>query len=100
MAQDVVSLLFAGDSRTLLPLYQDGVRRYRESGGPSPEGLVVAHGEDGLIVTLVWGEGVDHEQLGRHMLGQLAQLGLPRPQATHGELVTTSWVDLTAQAGA
>jgi hypothetical protein len=52
------------------------------------------------MVTLVWGEGVDHEQLGRHMLGLLAQLGLPRPQATHGELVTTSWVDLTAEARA
>jgi hypothetical protein len=98
MAQDVVSLLFAGDSRTLLPLYQDGVRRYREAGGPSPERLVAAHGEEGLMVTLVWGDGVDHEQLGRHMLAVIAELGLPRPRATHGELVTTSWSDLTAGA--
>jgi hypothetical protein len=100
MAQDVVSLLFAGDSRTLLPLYQDGVRRYRDSGGPSPERLVVAHGEEGLMVTLVWGDGFDHEQLGHHMLTLIAELGLPRPQATHGDLVTTSWADLTANAQA
>jgi hypothetical protein len=96
MAQDVVSLLFAGDSRTLLPRYQDGVRRYRENGGPAPERLVVAHGEDGLMVTLVWGDGVDHEQLGRHMLAMIADLGLPRPQAAHGDLVTTSWANFTA----
>jgi hypothetical protein len=98
MAQDVVSLLFAGDSRTLLPLYQDGVRRYRESGGTAPERLVVAHGEQGLMVTLVWGDGVDHEQLGRHMLSVIGELGLPRPQATHGDLVTTSWADLAASS--
>lgn len=100
MAQDVVSLLFAGDSRALLPLYQDGVRRYHESGHPSPEALVVAHGAEGLMVTLVWGDGVDHEQLGRHMLGLITELGLPRPRATHGELVTASWADLAAGARA
>ena len=96
MAQDVVSLLFAGDSQTLLPLYQDGLRRYRETSGPSPEHLVVAHGEEGLMVILVWGDGVDHEQLGHHMLAAIGELGLPRPRATHGDLVTTSWNDLTA----
>jgi hypothetical protein len=98
MAQDVVSLLFAGDSRTLLPLYQDGVRRFRQSGGTAPECLVVAHGEEGLMVTLVWGDDVDHEQLGRHMLAAISELGLPRPRATHGHLATTSWADLTADA--
>jgi hypothetical protein len=100
MAQDVVSLLFAGDTRVLLPLYQDGVRRYRASAGPSPERLVVAHGDDGLMVTLVWGDGVNHDQLGRHMLALIGELGLPRPHATHGDLVTTSWADLAADAQA
>lgn len=91
MAQDVVTLLFAGDSADLLPRYADGVRQFRDTGGVAPEHLVVAHGDQGLNVTLVWGEGVDHELLGRFLLGRLDQLGLPMPRVDHGTLATTSW---------
>lgn len=97
MAQDVVSLLFAGDSSALLEKYQHGVRRYSDAGGTAPAQVVVAHCDDGLLVTLVWGEGVDHDQLGRHMLGTLTDLGLPFPRVTHGTLATTSWAELVAE---
>lgn len=96
MAQDVVNLLFAGDSRDLLKRYADGVRLFSQTGGTAPEQLVIAHSDDGLHVTLVWGEGVDHELLGRFLLGRLEDLGLPRPQVIHGTLATTSWGSLTA----
>jgi hypothetical protein len=97
MAQDVVSLLFPGDARDLLPRYREGTKRYAETGAPSPEHLVVATSDEGLMITLVWGEGIDHEQLGRHMLSSLTELGLPFPRPTHGVLVTASWAELTAR---
>jgi hypothetical protein len=97
MAQDVVNLLFAGDSLDLLPRYADGVRQYRETGGAPPEHLVIAHSDEGLHVTLVWPEGVDHEGLGRFLLGRLGELDLPRPRVNHGTLATTSWNALAAQ---
>ena len=96
MAQDVVTLMFAGDSRALLPRYAEGVWRYQDGGGTAPENVVVAHGDAGLVVTLVWSEGVSHELLGRHMLGLLQELDLPFPRIDHGTLVTTSWDDLAA----
>lgn len=98
MAQDVVNLLFPGDSRALLPCYAEGLREFSQTGGTPPERLVIAHSEEGLHVTLVWGEGVDHELLGRFLLGRLDKLGLPRPQVVHGTLATTSWKSLMAQA--
>lgn len=96
MTQDVINLLFAGDSHDLLPRYGDGIRRFRDSGGVGPEQLVVAHSDQGLHVTLVWGEGVDHELLGHFLLGRLTELGLPRPTVNHGTLATTSWNTLSA----
>jgi hypothetical protein len=100
MAQDVINLLFPGDSTDLLRRYADGVRQFRENGGAAPESLVVGHSDEGLHVTLVWGEGVDHELLGRFLLARLADLGLPRPQVNHGSLATTSWDELTATSRA
>lgn len=98
MAQDVVNLLFAGDSAELLPRYAAGVRQFDDAGGVAPEQVVVAHGSAGLNVTLVWGDGVDHELLGRFLLGRLGELGLPMPRVDHGTLATSSWDDLTATA--
>lgn len=91
MAQDVINLLFPGDSHELLPRYAAGVGRFRDEGGTAPQDLVIAHSEQGLHVTLVWGEGVDHELLGRFLFGRLAELGLPMPQVNHGTLATNSW---------
>lgn len=99
MAQEVVGLLFPGDSRSLLTRYAEGARRFEDGGGTPPERLVVAHCDEGLHVTLVWGDGVDHELLGRHMLGLLSELEMPFPDVHHGRLATTSWQDLTAAAG-
>lgn len=99
MAQDVVNLLFPGSSDDLLPRYAEGVRRFVDTGGPAPEQIVIAHTGEGLQVTLVWGEGVDHEQLGHFMLGRLGELGLPRPTASHGTLATASWTQVPALAG-
>lgn len=98
MAQDVVNLLFPGDSRDLLERYADGVRQFSQDGGTPPEQLVIAHADEGLHVTLVWGEGVDHELLGHFLLGRLGELGLPRPQVVHGTLATSSWESLSALA--
>lgn len=96
MAQEVINLLFPGDSNDLLPRYAAGVRQFTDSGGVPPQQIVIAHGEQGLHVTLVWGEGIDHELLGHFMLHRLDELGLPRPQASHGTLATASWHSLTA----
>jgi hypothetical protein len=96
MTQDVVNLLFAGDSHALLPRYAEGARRYRAGGGTAPEQVVIAHCDAGLHVTLVWGEGVNHEELGRHMLGLLQELEMPFPRVDHGTLATASWESLTA----
>ena len=96
MAQDVINILFAGDSHDLLPRYAEGVRRFTENGGTPPEQVVVAHCDEGLHVTLVWGEGIDHELLGRHMGGLIGELGLPMPRVDHGTLETTSWSALTS----
>lgn len=98
MAQDVVNVLFAGDSHALLPRYAEGVRRFHDTGGTAPEQLVIAHSDEGLSVTLVWGEGIDHEHLGHFLLGRLDDLGLPRPQVNHGTLATNSWDSLTSLA--
>lgn len=98
MAQDVVNVLFPGDSRDLLARYADGVRGFNQTGGTPPENVVIAHTDEGLHVTLVWGEGVDHELLGRFLLGRLDDLGLPRPRVIHGTLATTSWGSLTGVA--
>jgi hypothetical protein len=100
MAQDVVNLLFAGDSVDLLPRYAAGARRYREAGGQAPEQVVVAHCDAGLHVTLVWPEAVSHEQLGRHMLDSLEELGLSFPRLDHGTLASASWESLTAAGDA
>ena len=98
MAQDVVNLLFPGDARQLLPRYAEGTSQFSRAGGTPPEMLVVAHTTEGLHVTLVWGEGVDHEHLGQFLLSRLEQLDLPRPQVSHGTLAMTSWQQLTAAA--
>lgn len=98
MAQDVITLLFPGDSQELLPRYAEGVRRFRESGGTAPEQLTIAHNDEGLQVNLVWPEGVDHQLLGNHMRGLLDELALPFPRASHGTLATTSWEELTGLA--
>lgn len=98
MAQDVIALLFAGDSKALLPNYAEGARSFGQSGGTAPEHIVVAHSPEGLLVTLVWGDGVDHEKFGRHMLGLIGELGLPFPRVNHGTLETSSWTALTAAA--
>jgi len=98
MTQDVINLLFAGDSHDLLPRYAEGIRRLQDTGATPPEQLVIAHSDAGLHVTLVWGEGVDHEVLGRFLLSRIADLGLPRPQVNHGSLATTSWQALASLA--
>ena len=95
MAKEVISLLFEGDAPTLLAGYREGVRRYRESGAAAPEQIIVAESSEGLMVTLVWGESVDHEGLGRFMRGVIEELGLPLPRPTHGTLSTNSWTQLT-----
>ena len=100
MSQDVINLLFPGDSRALLPRYAEGARRFRDNGGTAPEQIVLAHSDEGLHVTLVWGEGISHELLGRHMLGLLDELGMPFPKVNHGTLATTSWESLTTSAEA
>ena len=101
MNQDVINLLFAGNSADLLPRYAEGVRQFRNTGGEAPEHLVIAHSDEGLHVTLVWGEGIDHELLGHFLLGKLDELGLPRPRVNHGTLAMTSWDALAgAPAGA
>ncbi|MDL9979002.1 hypothetical protein [Microbacterium candidum] len=93
MAQDVVSLLFAGDPSDLFPRYEEGLRRYT---GPAPEQILVSHGEEGLMVTLVWPDGVSHETLGEFMRASIGDLGLPFPRADHGTLAASSWPVLTA----
>lgn len=98
MAQDVINLLFPGDSSDLLARYAEGVRQFNRTGGRAPEQVVIAHSGAGLNVTLVWGEGVDHELLGRFMLSRIDDLGLPFPQVSHGTLATTSWDALTEVA--
>lgn len=95
MAQDVINLLFAGDSHDMLTRYAEGARRYREAGGTAPEQFTAALSDEGLLVSLVWAEGVSHEGLGRHMIGMLDELGLPFPRVSHGELALTSWDTLT-----
>lgn len=91
MAQEVINALFAGDSHDLLPRYAEGIRRFREAGGIPPEQFAVAHTDEGLHVTLVWGEGISHGLLGNHMRGVIGELGLPLPSVSHGTLATTSW---------
>ena len=91
MAQEVINALFAGNSQELLPRYAEGIRRFREAGGVAPEQFTVAHSDEGLHVTLVWGDGIGHELLGNHMRGLIGELGLPLPQVNHGTLATTSW---------
>lgn len=98
MPQDVIALMFPGNSEELLPRYAEGARRYRDNGGTAPEQVVVAHGDEGLLVSLVWGEGVSHELFGRHMLGLLTELDLPFPRVDHGTVATSSWDSLTARA--
>jgi hypothetical protein len=98
VSQDVIALLFPGNSDELLPRYAEAARRFRDSGGTAPEHIVVAHGEDGLLISLVWGPDVSHELLGRHMLGLLTELGLPFPRVNHATLATDSWDALTASA--
>ena len=94
MAQDVISLVFPGEPRQLLDRYAEGARRWQHAGRVAPENIVVAAANDGLLVTLVWGEGVDHHDFGSHMLGLLDELGLPFPNVTHAEVFTDSWMDL------
>lgn len=94
MSKDVVSLVFPGESHELLLRYAEGAAAWRRQGGTDPDAAVIAHGEDGLMVTLVWGEGIDHEGFGRHMLSSLQNLDLPFPRIAHGKLSTTSWDDL------
>lgn len=96
MAQDVINLVFVGDSQELLHRYAEGISQFHAAGGTPPEQLVIAHSDEGLRVTLVWGDSVDHELLGHFLLERLDQLGLPRPQVSHGTLATTSWDSLTA----
>lgn len=96
MAQEVINALFAGDSHDLLPRYAEGIRRFRAAGGAAPEQFALAHSDEGLRVTIVWGDGVSHEVLGTHMIGLIGELGLPRPQVSHGTLATTSWTSLGA----
>lgn len=95
MVQDVINLLFAGDSHDMLAKYAEGARRYRESGGAAPEHFTAALTDEGLLISLIWPEGVSHEGLGRHMLDMLDELGLPFPRVSHGELALTSWETLT-----
>ena len=98
MTQDVVSLVFPGDSADLLPRYEEGLRRYVRRGGTAPQQILVSHGEEGLMVTLVWPDGVSHEVLGDFMRASIAELGLPFPRADHGTLAATSWPVPTAGA--
>lgn len=94
MSQDVVSLLFPGDSADLLPAYAGGARSWHASGMPAPDVAVVAHADQGLLVTLVWGEGMDHHEFGAHMLTLVQSGELPRPQVQHGVLATQDWAAL------
>jgi hypothetical protein len=95
MAQDVVNLLFAGDSEDLLSRYGKGLRLFREAGGVAPEQVVVAQGDAGLYVTLVWSEHVPHDELGKFLLTRLGELGLPMPRVDHATLTAASWDSLT-----
>lgn len=94
MTQEVINALFAGDSHDLLPRYAEGIRRFQAQGGPAPEQFILAHGPEGLHVTLVWPVGISHEVLGTHMRSLIGELGLPLPQVNHGTLATASWVAL------
>jgi hypothetical protein len=93
MAKDVVSLIFPGDAADLLPRYTEAARRWD---GLRPEQAVIAHGDNGLMVTVVWGEGIAHDLLGKHMVGLLEELGLPFPQVQHGTLAAASWEQLVS----
>ena len=96
MAQEVINALFTGDSQDLFPRYAEGIRRFRAADGTPPEQVVIAHTDEGLHVTLVWGEGVSHDILGTHMRSLIGELGLPMPRGNHGTLATTSWSSLGA----
>jgi hypothetical protein len=100
VTQDVVSLLFPGDSQALLPRYAQGAQSWQAAGGAQPESIVAAHTEDGLLVTLVWAEGHDHHEFGSHMLTLVRAEELPRPRVTHGLLITNSWDHLTSDVSA
>ena len=95
MSQDVVTLLFPGDSAQLLPRYAEAAHRFRDGGNPSPDQTIVAHTDDGLLVVLVWGQGVNHDRLGAHVQGLLGELELPFPRVDHGTLAVDSWETLT-----
>jgi hypothetical protein len=98
VSREVVSVLFEGDASDLLHRYAEGARRWDERGGVRPESAVIALGDGGLLVTLVWGEGVDHHDFGAHMLSVISELGLPRPTVNHGVLATPDWYGLVELA--
>jgi hypothetical protein len=97
MSSETVLLKFEGDSGELLPRYREGVRRWVDAGGASPETVSVSAGEDGLLVFLSWSAEVGHEPFGRHMLGSIKELGLPFPRVDHGAQVASSWPELAAR---
>ncbi len=99
MSQDVVMLHFPGDPDVLLAGYAEAARRWQGSGGVSPDTVVVARGEAGLLVTLVWGPGVGHDGFGGHVQRHLEPLALPFPRVEHGLIAAPDWSTLIGLAG-
>ncbi len=95
MSLDVVTLLFPGNSAQLLPRYAEAAHRFRDGGSTGPDQTIVAHTDDGLLVVLVWGQGVGHDRFGAHVQGLLGELELPFPRVDHGTLAADSWETLT-----
>ena len=94
MSQDLVMLHFPGDPDVLLAAYAEAARRWQASGGMSPDTVVTARGETGLLVTLIWGPGVGHDGFGGHVQQLLEPLALPFPRVDHGLLATADWSTL------
>jgi hypothetical protein len=94
MDQDVVLLHFTGDPDALLTAYAEAARLWQVAGGTEPQTALTARAENGLLVTLVWGPGVGHDDFGRHVQGLLEPLALPFPRVDHGILATGDWPTL------
>ena len=98
MDQDAVILQFAGDADVLLAAYAEAARRWQVAGGKAPQTAVTACAETGLLVALVWGPGVGHDDFGRHVQQLLEPLALPFPRVDHGVLATADWQTLVDKA--
>jgi hypothetical protein len=83
---------FDGDWRELSDRFRMAASCYAEEvNAPHPQSSFLMRNKDGIVVVLVWPEGVGIKAFQKFLRGSLEEFGLPHPRVEHLRADPIAW---------